>query len=74
MDKHWWYLEQEMTRRREIYNREFAEARHAQKLITQRFKAVTKAVRHFTSRGVKVMTVSVRRKVSSTFKRHKRSL
>lgn len=74
MNQHWHYLEQEMTRRIKIYNRELAEARRDQQLIKQRFQAVLKAVWHFTSRGIKVMTGLVGRKVSSTFKRSKRSL
>jgi hypothetical protein len=69
MNQHWHYLEQEMALRREIYNRELAEARCEQQRMRQHFKAVTKAVQHFTSRGVKVMTALVRRKVLSTFKR-----
>ncbi len=71
MNNHWHYLEQEMTRRMEIYNRELAESRHEQELIKQRFKAATKAVQHFTSRGVKTMTGLVRRKGLSAFKRRK---
>ncbi len=60
-----------MIRRIKIYNRELAEARYEQQLFMKRFKAVTKAVRHFTSRSVKVMTGLVRRKVLSAFKRRK---
>jgi hypothetical protein len=71
MNKHWHYLEQEMARRMEIYNRELVEARHEQELIKQRFKAVTKAVWHFTSHGAKVMTGLVRRNVLSAFKQRK---
>jgi hypothetical protein len=74
MNKHWHYLEHDMTRRIEIYNRELAEARHDQQLIKQRSQAVLKAVWHFTSRGVKVMTGLMRRKIPNTVKRQKRSL
>jgi hypothetical protein len=74
MNQHWWYLEQDMARRMGVHKRELAESRHAQQLMKQRLKAILKAGQHFTFHGVKVMTGLVGRKVSSTFKRSKRSL
>ncbi len=74
MNKSWHYLEQDMARRMKIYKRELAESRHAQQLMKQRFKAVLKTTRHFTSHGVKIMTGLVSRKILSTFKRNKRNI
>jgi hypothetical protein len=74
MNKHWHYLEREMARRMEVHKRELTEARLEQQRIKQLFKAVLKAVRDFTSYGVKVTADLVSRKISTTFKRVKRSL
>lgn len=71
MNNHWHYLEQEMSQRRKIYSREFAQSRREQQRIQQCFKAVLKLARHFTSRGVKTLTGLVRRKGLSTFKQRK---
>jgi hypothetical protein len=69
MNKHWYYLEQEMARRMEIYNRELAEARLEQQFIQQRIKAITKAFRHFTLRGLETMTTLIHKGLSTSNRR-----